>query len=919
MFYSIYIISALFSGSIKGEEMRVFRLSMILLIGVLIAAVPELRGLRFSPSEGAESDWPEATYLSMMSISYDTWVGGSVVFIAEALKPLSETDEEFYGTLELEIIEENPNGSAGAYTLFPPGVPISTIPMDEGSAMFTVMNTEAEFIGVRVKAAGLKPSMPMGIEVREAGDTPAFAFIDGFEVYNPELDEGPFFHSIYAVDTEGRPVTVDDADSFVAWVESEETPDGSALIADLMSGEEGGRVVINSLGGRGFFTFSNTDMEEITLGAAIYIGDEVLEIEEPFALSPVDSDVGIAIIPFPSTGPCGTAGVDYSLMAMAFVPETQQPDFDNSTSEISMTLWDITGEESASHTPEGWGALSSGVRGYNISNSEADSFGVFIKLESRGEPYLGELFKMPVPFYEPGRATRLQVMGPVLAFTGDTVELQAVGVDGIGTFDPDAQGFWGVRCSDGSYAESPRIGLGGDDFYTWEAWGHFAQTEGGSIDFTVHHNFADELSISSWDAEEGMYFDMGYLGESMDHDLKFIEGSYDAPYQYGIYAPNEGFLQTNMRYTLTITCNTEGGIPKRDHTGSVELSTTGGTLSSPTATFEDGTALVEIESPVSGEVTITAFGDFETGTVTVVFVEPGDPAGIYVPVDDLEPPLAGVPYEVPVMVWSPTGIVSTYSGTISVDVTEPDGDGSCEYPETIEIHSGYGSAEFFNSDIEVVTVTATAADLYDASYDMPFFGFVHAEHDEATLGTGDTFRLPVTVLDGTGEGIRYDGGFYTYIFESIDNGSAIYSPWAEITSGGCEIWITDTEAETLWVFASMDESEPLLPDFGHDFDDYYIGQVVFTATGIEEMKPQGLEMGRVYPNPFNSSLSVEFTSDVARLVSVTVYDPRGRLVLSLNHSATIGSNVIDMDFSGLPSGIYTIKTGDAPISAVLVK
>ncbi|UCC78986.1 MAG: T9SS type A sorting domain-containing protein [Candidatus Zixiibacteriota bacterium] len=69
-----------------------------------------------------------------------------------------------------------------------------------------------------------------------------------------------------------------------------------------------------------------------------------------------------------------------------------------------------------------------------------------------------------------------------------------------------------------------------------------------------------------------------------------------------------------------------------------------------------------------------------------------------------------------------------------------------------------------------------------------------------------------------------------------------------------------------------------------------------------------------YPNPFNSSTTVEFSLDKPQFVTLTIYDLTGRKIRALLHEEKpSGTHRIFFDGSGLSSGVYfyRLQAGDA--------
>jgi len=81
--------------------------------------------------------------------------------------------------------------------------------------------------------------------------------------------------------------------------------------------------------------------------------------------------------------------------------------------------------------------------------------------------------------------------------------------------------------------------------------------------------------------------------------------------------------------------------------------------------------------------------------------------------------------------------------------------------------------------------------------------------------------------------------------------------------------------------------------------------------------PKGFNLYHVYPNPFNSELSIRFYSESENNIEVNIYDLSGKLIWSTTNQFTTGNHVIKWDGfdefgNKIPSGSYIVeaKSGD---------
>ena len=61
-----------------------------------------------------------------------------------------------------------------------------------------------------------------------------------------------------------------------------------------------------------------------------------------------------------------------------------------------------------------------------------------------------------------------------------------------------------------------------------------------------------------------------------------------------------------------------------------------------------------------------------------------------------------------------------------------------------------------------------------------------------------------------------------------------------------------------------------------------------------------------YPNPFNPSTSIEFKLNVTSLVTLEIFDIKGKKVETLLNNETMSSGIYKVNFTGdnLSSGVY---------------
>jgi hypothetical protein len=98
-----------------------------------------------------------------------------------------------------------------------------------------------------------------------------------------------------------------------------------------------------------------------------------------------------------------------------------------------------------------------------------------------------------------------------------------------------------------------------------------------------------------------------------------------------------------------------------------------------------------------------------------------------------------------------------------------------------------------------------------------------------------------------------------------------------------------------------------------------VGRYLVNATtdALDLPSPDGVSALRAYPNPFNPSVRIAFTTRSESLVDVRIYDPAGRLVVALAaRMLPAGEHVMEWDGNdreGRPaaSGVYFLRVRSA--------
>jgi hypothetical protein len=120
--------------------------------------------------------------------------------------------------------------------------------------------------------------------------------------------------------------------------------------------------------------------------------------------------------------------------------------------------------------------------------------------------------------------------------------------------------------------------------------------------------------------------------------------------------------------------------------------------------------------------------------------------------------------------------------------------------------------------------------------------------------------------------------------------------------------------DTIWDTSGFEFEKLSLGDDQWELGDWLCTGELFPGESVEDTDlSSSFILHGTFPNPFNSATTVRFDLPEASLVSLIVYDTRGRLVANLADGwREVGSHELLFDGSDLPSGIYLYRftTGD---------
>ncbi len=155
--------------------------------------------------------------------------------------------------------------------------------------------------------------------------------------------------------------------------------------------------------------------------------------------------------------------------------------------------------------------------------------------------------------------------------------------------------------------------------------------------------------------------------------------------------------------------------------------------------------------------------------------------------------------------------------------------------------------------------------------------------------------------------------------------------WADIaspTTGNSAKFIPGRRVACTWSLFGMDDSEssanfcgyqyatPLAPPWMGPLGWGYVDvksqaycEIVQEPVGIKPIstsKPNTFTLSSAYPNPFNPSTNFQYSLNKAGNTSIRVYNVLGQLVKTVvnNQYHNVGTYRIDIDMSGLTSGVY---------------
>lgn len=88
-----------------------------------------------------------------------------------------------------------------------------------------------------------------------------------------------------------------------------------------------------------------------------------------------------------------------------------------------------------------------------------------------------------------------------------------------------------------------------------------------------------------------------------------------------------------------------------------------------------------------------------------------------------------------------------------------------------------------------------------------------------------------------------------------------------------------------------------------DYDGQFEYSEIITAT----LEAETSQVSNFYPNPTNGVVKLDYTAEVSKELTVTVYNVTGQALKTTTRTITAGINNLGFDFSDLPKGNYFVK------------
>lgn len=856
----------------------------------------------------AKANPQNATYLRVDPIGYYNTAGGFELIIIKAMNPYRQMDTTYSGTVNLHVIETNPNGSV----LFISGetfLPITSADLDSGVAIVLVTDNEPETLGVYVTddADSLKASLPVAFFVDPATTTniPYKAKIEGPDTTNPS--NFSFMQDILYISVIDSNGMVDTSicdfigDTTKVKVKIIDDPDSSALLYNPFDGTSGPETKVPLVKGRGwlfFYDFTNIS-ETITLVAEdISVADAFGN--DTFKIYVTVEEKATKLFPMSMSGAYGTVNANkiYYLMAML-----DGPDPSNSGTQVRLRARDISGAQSISITPPDFSTLAGGVYSFKVQDTEIDSF-AFLFPESQGSPYLYPYLPVFMTgFKDTGQAVIIKGKIPTMIPVNDTFYTECYAMDMFENIDTTYQGLVVADASDyyGSWSINFVDTLG--------ATGTVFEIEDGVARFGFYDTEAETISVGYRDAEGQEPF-FTYLGNNLLDNLE-------------VWVTPQGLSATKWYLSEHFDITTPGHsiyvtVAAVDDSGYIDpmfpsdaiLSVTGKAIVYPeTLQLSNGVGIVGVSDTAYETVYLSVSGSgLATDEDTLMFVPPD--SGAYIMSDKFGE--ISVNDTAHLSGWILTAeytLADNYNGYVEVYLHDDTRNTNSVYPlefvnpDSIPVTNGTFSVMFSDSEPEYISFDI--ADVRGELRPNRSEGLFYCELDKYLIGPHKE-GLPDTAIvilkDVYNDTIKINSEIYEDTFNfnvseiegSFPNSVVFTSPNpAGFQNGVSYCTFYDTESETLEIYVDP-----------RNYDLYHNSGLIERAfySGIEEFD----RVFAVYAQSIQVGvLSLNCSIPLDGSVELTIFDIVGRQIYSKD--VNLKKGVYRFTRDKLPSGIYYIN------------
>lgn len=183
---------------------------------------------------------------------------------------------------------------------------------------------------------------------------------------------------------------------------------------------------------------------------------------------------------------------------------------------------------------------------------------------------------------------------------------------------------------------------------------------------------------------------------------------------------------------------------------------------------------------------------------------------------------------------------------------------------------------------------------------------------------GERAQLLATILD---ELAGYEGSLTGNIVEA---GTSIPVPNATVIFQDCGITLQSDEDgyfeftpfpnEEFLVIVQASGFELTMQQFSFNGEESVNILIELQTLGVQEPENKTVSsftLDRVFPNPFNSTTTVDLTVDRTSTISLDIFDLSGKLIMNVGqHDLNPGSYSIPVTLADIPAGMYLLNMSD---------